>query len=298
MADVKVTLPRDDYNPNQRTDIDVEVVNPDGSTSTRTVKGAVQSTTEEDGTVTFGIMASAHVPFTGTSYEDAVLADSPEVYYRLGDSSGLWQDSSGNARHTTDHFDAGGAVPVIRHSTGLITSTDDDGCVEFERSEGQYIQTDDASWMDMSTITMECWAETSYTSDSQGLFGRWRSASVAAYGMDIKADGTFRFYVWRDSSGYAEVAYDCDANDGGTHHFVGTYDGTTLRLYFDGTEVNTASYSGTIRSITEPLIIGARAVELSGAGNNSFEGKIDEVALYSGALSATRVLAHYNAGTA
>lgn len=103
MADVKVTIPRGDSNPNQRTDIDVEVVNSDGSVSSRTVKGAVQAN-EEDGTVSIGILASAHVPFAGGGEFSPADVTGLAAWYDAtqitgladGDTVATWADLSGN----------------------------------------------------------------------------------------------------------------------------------------------------------------------------------------------------------
>jgi hypothetical protein len=67
-------------------------------------------------------------------------------------------------------------------------------------------------------------------------------------------------------------------------HVAVTYDGSTLRLYVNGTQVSTGAASGTIQSSTSPLWIG---------GNNPygeyFQGLIDEARVYNRALSATEV---------
>jgi hypothetical protein len=62
------------------------------------------------------------------------------------------------------------------------------------------------------------------------------------------------------------------------HHIVGTYDGTTLRAYNNGVEVNTRTTSLIPRSAGQSTLIG-----------NNFEGDVDDVRVYNRVLSATEI---------
>ena len=66
-----------------------------------------------------------------------------------------------------------------------------------------------------------------------------------------------------------------------------TYDGTTLRLYVNGTEVDSRAITGgSLIASTGPLRIGGNAV-----WPEFFQGLIDEVRIYNRALSAAEILA-------
>jgi hypothetical protein len=77
-------------------------------------------------------------------------------------------------------------------------------------------------------------------------------------------------------------------------HLVGTFDGTSLRLYVNGTlQASTSFDATTIRyaNVADKLLIGTTP------GNyDAFKGQLDEVAVYGVALSAADVAAHYTAG--
>ena len=78
---------------------------------------------------------------------------------------------------------------------------------------------------------------------------------------------------------------------GQAYHVVGTFDGTTRRLYVNGTQVASATLAGGATKTINMLIMG------SWSGFNEYlRGTLDEVAVYGTALSAARVLAHRNAG--
>jgi len=74
-------------------------------------------------------------------------------------------------------------------------------------------------------------------------------------------------------------------------HVVGTRQGGVCALYFNGVQVATANLSAfTPAATTRPVTIG------TDDGLGFMAGRPDEVAIYAHALSATRVLAHYDAG--
>ncbi|MGQ3685877.1 MAG: LamG domain-containing protein, partial [Candidatus Loosdrechtia sp.] len=74
------------------------------------------------------------------------------------------------------------------------------------------------------------------------------------------------------------------------HHLVGVYNGSTLKLYVNGTEVNSIAASGSLDTSTYPLRIGTRAVD---PVNRYFKGSIDEVRVYNRALSEQEVQSLY-----
>jgi len=67
-------------------------------------------------------------------------------------------------------------------------------------------------------------------------------------------------------------------------HLTVTYDGATLRLYVNGTQVSTVARSGSIATSSYPLEIGG-----DGIYGQYFAGVIDEVRIYNRALSASEV---------
>jgi hypothetical protein len=75
------------------------------------------------------------------------------------------------------------------------------------------------------------------------------------------------------------------------YHVVGTFDGTTGRLYVDGVLNSSAPQSSPLTDRNNQVYIG-RGI----SGTNSFSGSIDEVRVYNRALSATEISALYNSG--
>ena len=73
-------------------------------------------------------------------------------------------------------------------------------------------------------------------------------------------------------------------------HLTTTYDGTTLRLYVNGTQVASRAVSGSIAVSSGALRIGGNAI-----WGEYFRGLIDEVRVYNRALSVTELQADMNA---
>jgi hypothetical protein len=68
-------------------------------------------------------------------------------------------------------------------------------------------------------------------------------------------------------------------------HLAVTYDGSVIRLYKNGVQVSTLNYIGSILTSTGSLSIGGNSVWT----NETFNGRIDEVRIYNGALAAAEI---------
>jgi outer membrane lipoprotein-sorting protein len=80
-----------------------------------------------------------------------------------------------------------------------------------------------------------------------------------------------------------------DVNDGRWHHAAGTYNGSQICLYVDGKLDVSSTASGTIKINNQPVYIG----ENSERPNRFWNGLIDDVRLYSYALTTDEVAAIY-----
>jgi hypothetical protein len=78
-----------------------------------------------------------------------------------------------------------------------------------------------------------------------------------------------------------------DVNDGRWHHAVGTYDGSQICLYVDGRLDVSSTASGPIKINDHPVYIG----ENSDQSNRFWNGLIDDVRIYSYALTSEEIAA-------
>jgi uncharacterized protein (TIGR03437 family) len=72
-------------------------------------------------------------------------------------------------------------------------------------------------------------------------------------------------------------------------HLAATYDGTTLRLYVNGVQVSSKALTGSLVSSSNPLQIGGDSIY-----GQYFAGTIDEVRIYSRALSQAEIQTDMN----
>ena len=141
---------------------------------------------------------------------------------------------------------------------------------------------DSASLHLSSGMTLEAWV------DPSTVNANWR---------DVIYKGNDNFYLEATSSNashpdagliaggsYAD-AYASTALPANTWSYLTeTYDGSTLRLYLNGTQVASIAHTGSIATSTNPLQIGGDSLY-----GQYFAGLIDEVRIYNRALTATQI---------
>jgi concanavalin A-like lectin/glucanase superfamily protein len=245
-------------------------------------QGASTANLTADGTTAIkNAYAWAFGVATGGSYSTEVLADSPRVYYKMDEGSGQPQDSSGNVRHTTVTTGTPGYGLVGRVGTAIYLHG-------FGGVTGDSFSTPDSTGLDLGDVfSLECWV----MHTAVGVLEMILSKGANAYSLAFNTDNT----VIMNKSGVAIVLTSSTTitNDGLFHHIVATKNGATsadAKIYIDGVD-RTGSFSN------QTFADNAHTLQL-GAEDTSYylQGVLDEVAVYPTALSAARVLAHYNAG--
>lgn len=91
------------------------------------------------------------------------------------------------------------------------------------------------------------------------------------------------------------ITYLKNPHDNNWHYFATTWDGVTQKMYYDGVLVASGALTGTIPSSSRNLHISARN-DFGWGGN--FNGLVDEVKVYSYALTEDEINLDYNRGAA
>jgi glucose/arabinose dehydrogenase len=255
----------------------------------------VFSSWSDGGAQTHTITANASATYTatytpqsgGAGYAASVLADSPLAYWRLGEASGTSAaDASGNNRTgtylNTPSLGAPGAL-----------AGDANSAVSFNGSD-EHVNVPYTAALNPSSFTVEAWV---YPTGGQGSFRSIVTsrdyAPGQAKGYVLYAAPDNRWQLWTGSGGW-NVVYGPAVVLNQWTHLVGTYDGSTLRLYVNGALVASSVVAYT-QNTTRPLRIAAGRTE--SPAQYFLPGRVDEVALYGAALSAARVSAHYAAAS-
>jgi len=95
-----------------------------------------------------------------------------------------------------------------------------------------------------------------------------------------------------DGSQWGGLYGNRSVNDGKWHHIAGVYDGRNMYIYIDGEVDSTQPASGPIGTNDHPVYIGENA-EMTG---RFWNGLIDDVRVYNGALGPAEIKALYNEG--
>jgi hypothetical protein len=148
------------------------------------------------------------------------------------------------------------------------------------------------------TITVEAWVRPKRVPTSPG--SAWQLVSIYNNALLYLRGGPrpkFEFSLFDAAhSSYAPSTRGTSlVKAGNTYHVVGTYDGKRIRIYVDGKLESSTRYD-------KPLNAAGfgGAIAYPGWGDlptPHFDGNIDEVAIYSHALTAKRVQAHYRRGS-
>lgn len=208
------------------------------------------------------------------AYSTAVEADNPVVYYRLDDTGATVSDWSANG------YDAAVSGGVTTGVAGIVSG---DAAMSFDGISGTV---QGPSLPTYSPYSVEVWFKVP-TLQTGTLVILGIGPNLYFYG----SDSTYLPGSLEWNNGTDALNAGAGFVDGNWHHVVVTYDGTSIAtIYVDG-EQNNASSASTWGTI------GGTFLEIASLNGTDFlAGTIDEVAIYSTALSAARVTAHYTAG--
>ena len=204
----------------------------------------------------------------------------------------------------------GTAEDLVGTNDGAITNPNwsadciNGSCMQSDPLGSTYISVPNSPSLNSVTdqVTVEAWV---YPSASSYLDGQGNCAWVAMkestpggnfqYGLCVGGNwaGEAEFHT-TTQNGWAVVrsTYDLPARE--WYHLVGVYDGSNLHLYINGVENRVAPQSGSLVSGTQPFWMG----RYCGGLDWCYSGKVDEVAVYSQALTPAEIQQHYQNGLA
>lgn len=218
-------------------------------------------------------------------YDEEVLADKPESFWRLEEKDGAYASEVGKSKLTAgDGIERG---VDGKHGAALAT----DGSAEKATAEK------DKHFM-AGHYSSELWFKTT-TDDGGALINFGDSNDGTSEGRGrftyMLPDGRIRAGVY--NNGFKTVTSQDAFNDGKWHHVVATFGDDGISLYVDG-DIQAANAEP-----EQPLRmwgywrVGGDSLKSwpGGVKATAFDGVIDEVAVYNKALSAADVSRHFRA---
>ena len=112
--------------------------------------------------------------------------------------------------------------------------------------------------------------------------------------LQVTGGGQARVAYWiKGSSGYKALTFPWTYNDNNWHHYVASYDQATgLKIYVDGNVVaSNGANLGPLPAVTNKIVLGANE-----SGGEAYNGLLDDVRVFNGALTQAEVTQLMNAG--
>jgi len=225
------------------------------------------------------------------AYVAQVLSDSPIVYYRLGESSGIYAyDISGRNMTGTISTNNGVIAGVTQGQVGALTNSPDTAYL-FDGSTGNILLPAGVNTANWSALSVEAWIKLSNITFSQTAFIIANDAPLTTnLGFNLAVTKNSVVFRIGKGSAYYEInqAYTFAANT--WYHLVGVFAGTSLTAYINGNQIATTSVASAVVAQTTNVV---NIASKPGVTTNNFPGTLDEISLYNTALSAARVQVHY-----
>ena len=213
-----------------------------------------------------------------------------------GDSSTDGTDHGGIVKGTT--FDAGSTTGMIGNALTL------DGSTDYVQLEGGGAVQASGTALQLSNFTLAIWFKRTGAGSVSALSsgnqanplitkGRNEGDSPAArntnYFLGVRPDGKLQGH-FEQAAGADQhlIGATAVANDV-WHHAAMTYDGTTMRLYLDGSEDVSQAFGVAANSASTMFAAIGSALNQSGTTSGFFEGQIDDARIYDTVLTESEI---------
>lgn len=254
--------------PGQRYDYRIRVTDPFGNSQT----GAVASVTVTDATL--------------SDYAASVTEDSPRSYWPLGEESGV------TAFDWTGGADLALGSGVARNVAGAVA---EQAASRFDGTSGGLASTSSAE-ESSNNFSVEAWVKTDSTQGGKIVgFGNKATGNSTGYDRHVYMDNSGKIWFGAYPGAVRTINSAGSYNDGKWHQIVASLDSTGMTLYIDGARAAYRADVTTGQSYNGYWRIGGDSLNgwTSRPASNYIAADIDEVAVYSSALSRQQVVDHY-----
>lgn len=240
--------------------------------------------------MTATVLQSARADYTSTVLGDKPIGFWPLSLYDNNATNGIATDLSGNTNNGSYVNIYVGYNNVPGPSAYITNGISFDGLSTYvDLSAGS----NTALLNFGGEITMEAWVQSTTLAGTGYLIGKGYDPNYAADEDSLRFDGSYQLQGGIYSTNTGDVRVTGGIVTTNWSYLVCTYDGAHWNLYQNGAFVaETSNTNGALNFLT-PWAIGDGSAS---ANNRILEGNLSEVALYTNALTASQILAHYFVG--
>ena len=193
---------------------------------------------------------------------------------------------------------ANGVVGICYNDTSVANaafSNNNGGYIEFDGTD-DYVVVSDVSHLDLrDKLTMSCWAW--FDGDGGGsntiVFGKEKSGS-AQYSM-VRMNSGDTLDVGLHTGGWTDFFTSTVLSDDTWYHLSATYDRSNVKVYVNGSLVDTTAETDAISGDSERFVIGGLDWQNnSTVPDHPMNGRVAIVRMYNKALSAAEIMDNYN----
>lgn len=250
-----------------------------------------------------GVIACAALSTTRPAradYSSTVMGFNPVAYYRLNETASVPAMDRATNRGTTGAAGTGYYInsPLHEQPGALVASGDT--AVAFDGTSAQQMQMPfNPALNPLGAFTVEAWVNPAVSPPPAT-----QSALAAVLSYGHLGDPRSGWLIYQAAGGWNLRMYNHNGLNaalnitgggapvaGAWHHLVAVYDGTNGYVYVNGVLGAQGAATGYYPNVDGNFSVGTRSDSAF-----HYNGAVDEVALYTNALTATEIQAHYQNG--
>ncbi len=221
-----------------------------------------------------------------------VTALNPLTFWRMEETTGsLANDSAGDEDGIYKNGPELGGLGI----SGESKAPNFDGLNDF-------VEIAHDAAFELASGSVQLWYNTDDENDEQGIFSKDSSGFDTGGHLTVthKSNGSVEVRLQSTTESFFVTSAAETVGENEWHHVVFTWGTGGMKLFLDGTLVDTNAFTGGLEGNLEPIAIGASTVSsgnltTSGA-NRFFDGEIDEVAIFASQLSAAQASQLFSSG--